>query len=268
MGTRTEYGPGTFCWVNLSSSDPDGAKRFYAQLFGWDYDDRGGDDDGTAFSMARRHEADVAAIYESDERERAAGLPPHWNNYVNVTDADAAAARAEELGGSVFDGPFDVTDAGRTAVIVDPTGAMFWVWQPGTHIGAGRVNDLGCLTWNDLSTNDPERATEFYSSLFGWTFEQMDTGDGPGYWVIGNDTSAMGRNGGMREMSPEESGAGAPPNWMPYFTVESAASAAGTAKASGGSVLMGPARLGAGTVAVVADPTGAVFSVFEGEVDD
>src|SRR5690606_27005213 len=111
--------------------DPDAARRFYAALFGWDYDDR--TEDGGGFWMARRYGANVAAIYEREEQERAHDLPPHWNNYVSVVDADAAAARAVELGGAVFDGPFDVSDAGRTAVLLDPAGAMFWVWQPRKH---------------------------------------------------------------------------------------------------------------------------------------
>lgn len=263
MGARSKYGPGTFCWVNLSTPDPDGAKRFYGELFGWDYDDRVG-----GFLMARRYGANVAAIYEREEQERAQGLPPHWNNYVTVSDTDAAADLAKDLGGSVFEEPFDVTDAGRTAVLIDPTSAMFWVWQPRKHIGAGHVNDVGCLTWNELSTPDPEHAIGFYSSLFGWSFERMGTSDRRSYWVIGNDTAAAGRNGGMREMSDEGAGSGAPPIWIPYFTVDSAASASETAQASGGSAQFGPAQVGAGTTAVVHDPTGAAFGLFEGPVDE
>jgi predicted enzyme related to lactoylglutathione lyase len=95
MGTRTSYGPGTFCWVNLSSTDVDAAKRFCAELLGWDYDDRAADD-GT-FSMARRYDANVAAIYEQEEQERELGQPPHWNNYVSVEDTDAAAFARRSL---------------------------------------------------------------------------------------------------------------------------------------------------------------------------
>lgn len=93
MGERSKYGPGTFCWINLSTPDPDGARRFYGELFGWDYDDR-----ASGFLMARRYGANVAAIYEREEQERAQGLPPHWNNYVTVSDTDAAADRARDLG--------------------------------------------------------------------------------------------------------------------------------------------------------------------------
>ena len=200
MGTRTEYGPATFCWVNLSTPDPAQARRFYGEVFGWHYEDRTAD----GFWFARKHGANVAAIYPRDEQERAHGLPPHWNNYVNVSDADAAVARALELGGAVFDGPFDVSDAGRTAVLLDPTGAMFWVWQPRAHIGAGHVNDVGSLTWNELGTDDPERAITFYSALFGWHFQPRNSGADPAYWVIANPAAAGGRNGGLREAAGGE----------------------------------------------------------------
>ncbi|HEX7061519.1 MAG TPA: VOC family protein [Woeseiaceae bacterium] len=267
MGTRTSYGPGTFCWINLSSTDVEAAKRFYAALFGWDYAERPAD--GATFSMARRYGADVAAIYGQEEQERAHGLPSHWNSHVSVEDADASADRAKELGGAVLVEPFDVSDAGRTAVLADPAGATFRVWQPRRHIGAGRVNDVGCLTWNDLITNDAERASAFYSGLFGWRFKRLDTGDGPAYWVIQHQAAAGGINGGMRELSGDEAQTIAPAwRWVPYFTVESAASTIDEAKAFGGRVLDGPVRIGAGTVAVMRDPTGAVFAVFEGPIDD
>lgn len=260
MGTRTDYVPGTFCWVDLSTTDPAVAMRFYAGLFGWDFEGGAGDD-GT-LSLARLHGSNVAAIHRRDGAEHA-----HWNSDVSVSDADAAAARAAELGGLVLAEPFDVSDAGRAAVIADPAGARFRVWQPRRHVGAGHVNDTGCLTWNELGTNDPDGAIEFYSALFGWTFERVDTGGGPRYWVIGHDAAAMGRNGGMRELSGDDP-SDESPQWVPYFTVDSAATAAETVEAMGGSVRFGPVQMGAGMVVAATDPAGAAFRVFDGEVDD
>jgi uncharacterized protein len=265
VGARDEYGPGTFCWANLSSTDPEAAMRFYAGLFGWDYEERPAD--GGGFVMARRGGAEVAAIYPREPDERDRGLAPHWNNYVSVTDADAAVGSAAELGASVFEEPYDVSDAGRTAVLIDPVGAMFWVWQPRRHIGARRVNDVGCLTFNELVTADVERSMDFYSALFGWTFEPFETGDGSALWVIGNDTAANGLNGAMRELSDDGIRAEAS-MWLPYFTVPSVSSATVAAEESGGRHRSGPVQAGEGRTAVVADPTGAAFGLFEGDVDD
>ena len=85
---------------------------------------------------------------------RATDIQPNWTSYVTVADAGAAVARAKELGGRVVDDAFDVLDVGRMAVLEDPQGAVFAVWQPRARIGAERVNDIGCLCMNELATTD------------------------------------------------------------------------------------------------------------------
>jgi predicted enzyme related to lactoylglutathione lyase len=155
MGERTGYTPGTFSWAELSTSEPDGAKRFYAALFGWDYDDRP-IPDGSVYTMARRDGKEAAALYAARE-----GMPTAWATYVTVESADATAARARELGATVLAEPFDVLKAGRMAVIQDPTGAIVSVWEPRESIGATVVNGPGTLTLTQLNTPDPEAAAAF-----------------------------------------------------------------------------------------------------------
>lgn len=265
MGTRASYEPGTFSWVDLATTDPDGAKGFYGELFGWVANDAPVGD-GRVYTMLSLGEDSVAALYEMMDGQRESGMPPSWLSYVTVADADDAAARAHELGGTVHMAPFEVMEAGRMAVVGDPTGAVFAVWEPREAIGATRVNDIGCLTWNELATADPEAARAFYAGLFGWDFEAMDTGDAPGYWIVAHSGAASGRGGGIREQGPQE--AGVPPHWLPYFTVGSPDAAAETAEARGGGVLAQPMDLPAGRIAVLRDPAGAVFGVFAGDVDD
>ena len=265
MGTRTRYEPGTFSWVELATTDPDDAKRFYGELFGWQSED----DEipgGGVYTMARLDGETVAGITEQPEPQRAAGVPPNWFNYVTVAGADESATRAGELGGTVHAGPFDVMDAGRMAVVADPTGAMFGLWEARSSIGAERVNDSGCLTSNELATNDVDAASTFYRELFGWAIEEVDTGGGPRYWLIHHDGAAEGRNGGMRELGRAEEGV--PPNWVPYFTAESVGDTLSRADELGGSTLMPATEIPAGRFAAVRDPQGAVFSIFEGAVDD
>jgi predicted enzyme related to lactoylglutathione lyase len=265
MGKRSSYAPGTFSWVDLATTDTDDAKRFYAELFGWSYDDRDAGGGGTYTEASIDGDA-VAGLYSQPEQQRSQGAPPFWSNYVTVASADDAASRASELGGSVHAAPFDVLDAGRMAVIADPTGAMLGVWEPGESIGARRVNDPGCMTWNELSTNDAASAIDFYSSLFGWRIEPIDTGGGPPYWSISHDGGAEGRNGGMRELAPEQEGV--PPHWMPYFTVASVDETIDRAEGAGGRSLAGPLDLPTGRIVILSDPQGAVFAIFEGDVDD
>jgi predicted enzyme related to lactoylglutathione lyase len=266
MGTRTSYEPGTFSWVELATTDPDDAKRFYGALFGWEAEDNEIPGGGGVYTMARLGGEDVAGISAQPEQQRSAGLPPNWFSYVPVVSADEAADRVRELGGAVHAGPFVVGEAGRMAVLADPTGAMLGAWEARDSIGAGRVNEPGSLTWNELATNDVEAAMRFYSDLFGWTIEEIDTGGGPRYWTIGHAGGASGRNGGIRELGPAEGGV--PPNWVPYFATESVAATVERAGELGGGTVVEPMTIPTGTFAGLRDPQGAVFAIVEGEFDD
>ena len=256
MGKRSSHPHGTFSWIDLATTDAQGAKAFYGKLFGWEYDDRPAGD-GMTYSMCLIDGSAVAAIAETDTGE----APPHWNSYVTVDDLDALAPRVAELGGTVAAGPFDVFDAGRMLVVADPTGAFVELWQAKENIGAELVNVPGALTWNDLNTNDADVARGFYSELLGWSFEQVS--EQPPYWVIQNGGRS---NGGVRVFTEEE--ANFPPHWLPYFAVDSTDAIASAATDAGGSVMVDPFDVPSGRVAVLGDPKGAAFAVSEAEFDE
>jgi predicted enzyme related to lactoylglutathione lyase len=199
----------------------------------------------------------VAAIARQDEH------PAHWNNDVSVTSADETAAKAIDLGATLIEEPFDVMEFGRMAMLADPGGAMLCVWEPRTHIGAGRVNDLGCMSWNELQTRDSETAGNFYRTLFGWETEPIQDKGTVVYTTI---KDADSQNGGFMPMSEERGDA--PSFWLPYFTVSSCDEAVAKARGSGGALFAGPMDLPAGRIAMLGDPQGAAFAVFEGPTDE
>ena len=203
MAERTQYTPGTFCWTDLSTTDQDAAKAFYSSLFGWEAEDLPVGD-GLFYSMMRKDGKDVAAIATQPEQQREAGVPPTWNSYVSVEDADPVAERAGQLGANVHAPPFDVMDAGRMAVIQDPQGAFIQVWQPKQHFGAALVNAPGALSWNELQSPDIEASASFYRDLFGWTTAPFEDSPDP-YLVIQNEGRG---NGGIRPVTPP----GVPPH--------------------------------------------------------
>jgi uncharacterized protein len=262
MGKRDHYEPGTFCWVDLQTTDSTDAKAFYTGLFGWEAEDMPAGEAGI-YTMLRLDGDDVCAINEMDAAQREQGVPPHWLSYVSVEDADATAARTGELGGTAYGGAFDVLEAGRMAIIGDPAGATFVAWQPGAHIGAQRVNDVGCMGWNELQTRDPEAAGDFYAGLFGWETEPIEDDGRVVYTTIKNKGS---QNGGFMPLA--EGHGEAPSFWLPYFTVSSRDDAVEKVKELGGTLLAGPLDLPSGKVAVVSDPQGAAFAIFEGETDE
>ena len=262
MGKRERYEPGTFCWVDLATTDPAGAKAFYAGLFGWEAEDVPAREKGT-YTLLRLGDDEVCGLYEMDAGRRDQGIAPHWLSHVSVEDADAVASRALELGGTVHGGAVDVGDHGRFAIVQDPSGAVLVAWQTGVSIGARRVNDPGCMTWNELNTREPERMAAFYAELFGWKMEAQRENGRLAYVVIKN---AGNSNGGIMPMT--EQPGDAPPFWLTYFSVPSCDAAVGKVRELGGEVLAGPMDLGAGRIAVVSDPQGAPFAIFEGETDD
>jgi len=254
MGERESYAPGTFCWADLGTTDADAAKAFYSGVFGWEAVDQPAGEAGTytTFKLAGR---DIGALYEMAESERSS-LTPHWSSYVSVEDVDELARKVLELGGEVLAHPFDVMQSGRMTALKDPTGATVHLWQPREQIGAGRVNDAGCMVWNELATPDPARARDFFGELLGWTVEPEESG----YGVIKNKGAL---NGGIRP--PQD---GEPIHWLVYFTVESLDTTIAKVREAGGSVIAGPTTTPVGRVAAARDPQGAAFALFEGNTDD
>ena len=257
MGVRKGYEPGTFCWADLSTADAEGAKAFYGDLLGWEFreDELPG---GGTYTMCHVGGEEVAAIVGQNER------PGHWNHYVSVASAEETTAEARRLGATVVEEPFDVMDAGRMAVFSDPGGAMFCAWEPRDHIGAGRVNDAGCMAWNELQTGRPGEAAAFYAGLFGWEAEPIEQDGTTVYLTIKN--SAGRTNGGI--MPTTGTPADAPSFWLVYFTVPSCDAAVARTRELGGRVLAGPMEPGFGRISVLSDPQGAPFAVFEGETDE
>jgi len=168
------------------------------------------------------------------------------------------AARAGQLGGAVaFRPPFDVPGA-RVAAIADPAGAIVSLWQPRSRIGATLVNDVGAVCWNELATTDVEWAKSFFGELLGWQYEASDRGR----TTIVN---AGRRNGSIRAQTGQERGI--PLHWLPYFTVGDAEDAACHAGQAGGRTLAPATGTRTGRIAVIADPHGAAFAVYEGQTD-
>jgi uncharacterized protein len=258
MGERDGYEPGTFCWVDLATTDQEGAKAFYAGLFGWQSVDMPVEE-GVYYSMQRVDGKDVAAIAGQPPQQRDAGVPPMWNNYIWVESADATAERAAELGATVHAPPFDVLEAGRMAVIQDPQGAYFMAWEPRNHRGAGLVNAPGALSWNELASPDMDGSSEFYSGLFGWGLSPLENSPQP-YLVIQVGERS---NGGIRELAPP----GTPPHWLPYFALDDVDSGLAKVEQLGGSTLVGSTDIGIAKIAVVQDPQGAYFAIYAGQLD-
>jgi predicted enzyme related to lactoylglutathione lyase len=253
MATVTSQDPGTFCWIELATSDATAAKAFYAGVFGWTAKDIPMGEHGF-YTMLQNDGRDAGALYENKQ------MPPNWLSYVAVESVDDTIKTAKDLGANVMAGPMDVFESGRMAVLTDPQGAHFAVWEPKKHIGIGVFGESNSLVWNELATSDEEAARTFYTSLFGWT-TKTDSSSPMQYTEIHAGERGIG---GMYKLKPEMQGV--PPNWIPYIAVDDCDATVAKTTELGGSVMMPPMDIpGIGRFAVIKDPQGAAISIIKTE---
>ena len=279
MLERDEYPAGVPCWVDTGQPDPEAAASFYGDLFGWEFEDRMPAGSPGRYLVGRLRGRDVAGIGSQPE-----GAPPTpaWSTYVAVASADEAAARARDAGGGALMEPFDVADAGRMAVLADPSGAVFCVWQAKGSIGAQLVNEPGTWNFSGLNTPDPEGAKAFYGAVFGWEARSLGMpGGDEGFWRMpGYGDFLEQRDPGTRQrmadvgapegfedavawlvpMSDDRIAEGTPPYWGVVFAVDDADATADRAAALGGTVLAPPFDAPWVRTTVLRDPQGAVFT--------
>ena len=258
MPDVNSHPPGTFSWPELATTDQKAGVAYYRGLFGWDVKEEpiGPTEVYSMFQMRGRP---VAAAYTMRPEEKQAGAPPHWNSYVTVNNVDETVTKAQAIGARVFAPPFDVMDAGRMAVLQDPTGAVFQVWQPKNHVGAMILNEPGALCWTELTTSDLKAAEKFYIGLFGWTPKHSAPSAGMEY----TEMSINGQPGVGMMPKPPGMPAHIPSYWMPYFMVADVDAASAKAKQLGGKAMVGPQDIEKlGRFSVLSDPQGAVFALF------
>mgnify|MGYP000529807448 CR=1 FL=1 len=256
MSEITEYIPGTFCWVELVASNSGKAKEFYSKLFGWEINDVPIGDDNV-YSMARIRGKEAAGLYQRWPEQAEKGVPTHWGSYVSVSNIEETLEQAESLGATIVVEPMDVFDAGRMAAIIDPTGAMISLWQPMKHIGSMVVSEHGAIVWNELATNDIEKAKEFYTELFGWQAQDMDFNGIPYTMFMNGDRPAAG-------MLPIQEEWCVPPIWFVYFAVDDCDAIVDETISLGGKVVNPATDLPeVGRMAFLADSQGATFAVIK-----
>jgi len=244
----TEPTPNAPCWVELGTKDPDAAKSFYHELFGWraETDPRS---EGMGYTFMYVGEAAVAAITPLFTPEQ----PTAWTISFATTDADGSAEAIRAGGGTLIVEPMDALDMGRFVVAADPSGAIFSVWQAASFPGAGLLNEPGALGWVELATRDTALAKEFYSRVLGWS---VTTGEMYTQWGTGGKDF-----GGMLDMT-DQFPADIEPYWMPYFAVADVDTSAERAALLGATVTLPPTDVPDGPrLAVLRDPQGAVFGI-------
>lgn len=245
---------GAPCWAELSTIDVAGAGRFYGGLFGWTPEEDPSPEAGgyTMMLLDGDPVAAAAPLYQEDQ-------PVSWTMSVSAAEADVAAEQVRQAGGSVLLEPMDVFDLGRFAVVADPAGAVFTLWEARRFAGAARLDEPGALCWVELVTHDTDTARVFYPAALGWTASGGGEGEG-GYvhWGIGQD-----HFGGMIRLPDARHAPDVKPYWLLHFAVKDVDAAVERALTLGGRRLFPAVDLpGTGRVAGLRDPQGGSFALY------
>lgn len=251
--------PGTFCWLELGTTDTDAAKKYYGKLFGWQAEDQPSIN-GAVYTMFLLNDKPVAAVYKLNDEQQQMQIPPHWMSYVSTDNAEQVLQKVQESGGRVIMEAFPVQEFGKLGVFQDIEGAIISVWEPREHIGSSYKNIPGALSWTENACRDLNKTRAFYEKVFGWSSEKKDMGDME-YTVFRIEEEAVA---GQYEM-PEEM-QDIPSHWLPYFLVKNAEETIKAAEEMKSAILMPNTYAeGVGYFAVIQDPQGAVFGIIQGE---
>ncbi|MFI7498737.1 VOC family protein [Streptomyces sp. NPDC049687] len=252
----TRFVDGAPNWIDLGTPDMDGATSFYGALFGWVFRSAGPEAGGYGF-------------LQLDGRTVAGGMrttpdqgPPSWTVYFRTADADATSKAAEQAHGRVLFAPMDVMGQGTMAIVADPAGVRFGLWQPGRNKGVDVAGDPGSLCWVELYTPDIAAAAAFYRTTLGLETSAFPF---PGGTYTCLNPAGAGEDamfGGVVPLAddPVEARAGA--YWLPYFEVTDVDRIVAETEGRGGTVRMPATDVeGVGRMAKLADPYGARFAV-------
>ncbi|WP_024792956.1 VOC family protein [Tomitella biformata] len=252
MTKRAEAPIGAPCWIDLMTSDTAGARQFYGSLFGWEAQEPN-PEYGGYFSFLR----DGGEIAGCMTTPAEVPGPDVWSVYLAVEDARKSAAAAAARGATVVAEAMDVGDLGTMAVLVDPGGAGFGLWQRKEHRGLASVYAEGAPSWFELHTRNYEPALEFYREVFGWTTQAVSDTPEFRYTVLMDGEEQLAGVMDASSFLP----AGAPAKWSIYFGVGDADVALAKAAELGGAVVLEAEDTPYGRLATAADPTGAEFKL-------
>ncbi|MGK5628527.1 VOC family protein [Streptomyces sp. URMC 123] len=252
------YAEGVPCWADAMLPDLEAGKRFYGELFGWTFGEserRHG-----YYTTALRGPRKVAALMPKQDGR----MPTVWGVYFATANIRATVGRIREAGGQVITNPMEVGEFGSLAVAMDPGGAVFGLWQAGTHEGFEVQREPGSYVWTEVYTRAKDSVDAFYREIFGYVGQ--DAGEdgfdfamwSPAGSRPGPDTAVCGR-GVIDESFPEAM----PSHFLVYFAVEDCDEAVRTTLRLGGRTVSEPENTPYGRFAILVDNQGASFAVID-----
>lgn len=249
--------PSRFVWYELHTPNAAAAAAFYEPVLEWNTRDAGLPD--RKYTLVCVGETAIGGLLEKPASAFASGEKARWLAYIGVPDVQQFSKRVQEKGGMVHRPAEEIPGVGTFAVVADPQGAIFVLFQPlpgMTRPEQAAGSTPGMPAWHDLGALDWEPEFEFYAALFGWTkAHAVDMGSNGVYQIFAVGSQPVG---GMMTLPNPAQGAG----WMFYFHVEEIEAAVDRAKRNGGTLVHGPSPVPGGQqIAHCLDTQGAIFGM-------
>lgn len=252
MGMTNSHPLGAPCWIDLSTSDIDGAQRFYGAVFGWAFESAGPEYGG--YVSAFVDGVQVAGLMPNDPQW---DMPDGWTTYLHTADVDATLRAVADAGGFSCGGAMDIPAKGRMAVISDVTGGMVGLWQPAGHLGFEATGVAGAPVWHQVTTRDFAATVDFYRTVFGWhTQVEADSDEFRYSTVTFGGEPRIGVMDGAAFMAADE-----PSNWFFFLGADDVDKTIELIVDHGGTVVRAAEDTPYGRLASLADPTGAGFNL-------
>lgn len=156
-------------FVDISTYSPKKTMSFYKHVFAWAYYK------SDAYYTAFFDNNEVAGLYETPEKFKQMRMPHFWMTYFQVSNLDDTVNKAQQLGG-IIELNYLMNDFGKIALIRDPQGAGFTVYE-GNKLKNVRTNTTkNTLIWNELHVSNIQNTIPFYEGLFNWTIVKNQKG--------------------------------------------------------------------------------------------
>ncbi len=245
-----DFHTGKIVWYDLLTNDPAEAERFYRELFGWEFTT----DEDSVYSVITNGSTPIGGVAYTPKLRRQVSSS-QWVSWISVPDVDGAVLELQDIGGLVHAGPQDLFERGRVAVVSDPQEALFALVTASGGDPDDEEAPIGGWLWTELLTSDVDAALAFYAQMFDYEPEEIDAG-------IPTEYMLLSRDGRPRAGVFENPFEGVRPHWLPYVRVENPSALARRVESLGGRLIVEPREdIRGGSVAVIADPTGAVLAI-------
>lgn len=246
--------PGKFVWADLVTDDVPAARKFYARMFGWTFQDLGN------YTIAANEDRPLCGMFQ---RPRPTDRPaePRWFGFISIGSVEGAERAVKKAGGHVLEAPREVPKRGEQAVFSDTEGAVFGVVKSSSGDPEDFLAEPGDWIWIQLLSRDAKKASEFYRAVAGYEVIENTASNRLADYVLTSEGYARATVRTIPNADTQVK-----PTWLPFVRVRNAAESAALAKQIGGKVVIEPKpELFAGKVAVIADPTGAAIGILEWE---